>query len=52
MNPESYGITEDMFADIWLKARTVREGRITILNDIKHDRVQLGEIYARMVEGR
>ena len=52
VNPESYGITEDMFADIWLKARTVREGRITILNDIKHDRVQLGEIYARMVEGR
>ena len=51
VNPVSYGITEDMFADIWEKARTVRAGRITILDDIKHDRVQLGEIYNRMVEG-
>ena len=31
VNPVSYGITEDMFADIWLKARTVRAGRITLL---------------------
>ena len=52
VNPQSYGITEEMFADIWLKARTVRKGRITILDEIKHDRVQLNEIYARMVEGR
>lgn len=51
VNPVSYGITEDMFADIWEKARTVRAGRITILDDIKHDRVQLGEIYNRMVDG-
>ena len=51
VNPVSYGITEDMFADIWEKARTVRAGRITVLDDIKHDRVQLGEIYSRMVEG-
>ena len=41
-----------MFADIWLKARTVRPGRITVLDDIKHDKVQLGEIYTRMVEGK
>ena len=51
-NPQSYGITEEMFADIWLKARTVRKGRITILDEIKHDRTQLNEIYARMVEGK
>ncbi len=52
INPKSYGITEDMFADIWDKARTVRTGRITILDDIKLDRVQLDEIYSRMVEGK
>ncbi len=52
INPKSYGITEDMFADIWEKARTVRTGRITILDDVKPDRVQLNEIYSRMVEGK
>lgn len=52
VNPQSYGITEEMFADIWLKARTVRKGRITILDEIKHDRAQLNEIYGRMVEGK
>ena len=41
-----------MFADIWEKARTVRTGRITILDDVKPDRVQLNEIYSRMVEGK
>jgi glycerol-1-phosphate dehydrogenase [NAD(P)+] len=51
-NPQSYGITKDMFADIWEKARTVRADRITILNDVKPDRVQLDEIYNRMVEGK
>lgn len=51
INPASYGITEDMFADIWQKARNVRPGRVTILDDIVHDRVQLSEIYSRMTEG-
>ena len=51
ISPKSYGITEDMFADMWEKARTVRPGRITVLDDVKPDRVQLGEIYARMAEG-
>lgn len=50
INPASYGITEDMFADMWLKARTVRPGRVTILDDIEHDKVQLIEIYSRMGE--
>ncbi len=50
VNPQSYGITEEMFEDMWLKARTVRTGRITILDEIKHDKVQLSEIYNRMVE--
>ncbi|MCR4887697.1 MAG: iron-containing alcohol dehydrogenase family protein [Ruminococcus sp.] len=51
ISPASYGITEDMFVDMWEKARTVRTGRITILDEIKHDKVQLNEIYNRMVEG-
>lgn len=50
-DPRTYGITEDMFADMWEKARTVRPGRITVLDDIKHDRSQLNEIYHRMAEG-
>ena len=49
-DPSSYGITEDMFADIWLKAREVRKGRITILSELEHDKAQLSEIYNRMVE--
>lgn len=51
-DPQSYGITKDMFADIWNKARTVRPDRITILDDVKHDRIQLDEIYSRMVDGK
>lgn len=49
-NPKSYDIDKDMFEDMWLKARTVRKGRITILSDVKNDRAQLNEIYDRMVE--
>ena len=49
-NPKSYGITEDMFADMWEKAKIVRQGRITILSQIKLDRIQLNEIYNMMVE--
>ena len=49
-HPASYGISEEMFADIWLKARDVRPGRITILSETPHDPSQLREIYQRMVE--
>ncbi len=51
-SPASYGISEDMFADMWKKARSVRPGRVTILDDVKHDTVQLNEIYYRMVNGQ
>lgn len=50
ISPASYGITEDMFADMWDKARIVRPGRITILDDTKQDRAQLDEIYHRLAE--
>ena len=46
-----YPFGEDMFADMWEKARTVRTGRITVLDKTKHDKVQLSEIYKRMAEG-
>ena len=52
INPASYGITEEMFADMWLKARTVRTGRITVLDETKHDITQLNEIYAQMREAK
>ena len=52
ISPATYGITEEMFADMWEKARTVRTGRITVLDEIKHDRGQLSEIYSRMVESK
>lgn len=50
-DPRSYGITPEMFADMWEKARTVRPGRITVLDTFAHDEKQVGEIYARMTEG-
>ena len=52
ISPTTYGITEDMFADMWEKARTVRKGRITVLDQVAHDRGQLSEIYNRMVESK
>ncbi|MBR1913274.1 MAG: iron-containing alcohol dehydrogenase family protein [Lachnospiraceae bacterium] len=51
ISPASYGITKDMFADMWEKARIVRPGRITILDDVHPDRQQLDEIYSMMQEG-
>lgn len=52
IDPSAYGITAEMFDDMWLKARTVRTGRITILDDIKHDSAQLKEIYDMMKESK
>lgn len=51
ISPVSYGITKDIFADLWEKARTVRTGRITILDDVIPDRTLLDDIYDRMTEG-
>lgn len=49
-NPGSYGITEDIWVDAWDKARSVRPGRITILDDTELDREWLLEIYSRMAD--
>ena len=48
LNPATYGITQDMFADIWQRASGTRPDRVTILNDTKPDRKWLDDIYARM----
>lgn len=50
MNPMSYGITKDIFADCWEKAAGTRSDRITILNKTDLDRSWLDEIYDRMAE--
>ena len=50
IDPSSYGISEEMFADMWEKARTIRPGRVTVLENVHPDRVQLNEIYHRMKE--
>ena len=50
LNPMSYGITKDIFADVWAKAPGTRPGRITILDSTQLNREWLDEIYDRMVE--
>lgn len=50
MNPMSYGITKDIFFDLWTKAPETRPNRVTILNSTKPDRAWLDEIYDRMCE--
>lgn len=47
-NPATYGITRDIFADAWLRARNTRPGRISILDETDLDREWLDEIYSRM----
>lgn len=47
-NPMTYGITKDIFADIWAKAPGTRPGRVTILDSTEMNREWLDEIYDRM----
>lgn len=48
LNPLEYGITKDIFADCWLRARDTRKGRITILDETELNRQWLDDIYDRM----
>lgn len=50
VNPMTYGITEDIFIDAWDKARTIRKGRITILDETEYDRKWMNEIYSKMCQ--
>lgn len=48
LNPETYGITKDMYYEIWTKAAGTRPDRVTILNSTELDRAWLDDIYDRM----
>ena len=48
LNPETYGMSRDMFADIWMKAPGTRPDRVSILNDTELNREWIDEIYSRM----
>lgn len=48
LNPASYGIDRDLFAELWTQAPKTRPDRVTILSQTELDRVWLDEIYARM----
>ncbi|MGN0345716.1 MAG: iron-containing alcohol dehydrogenase family protein [Lachnospiraceae bacterium] len=50
LNPASYGITKDIFEDVWRRAAGTRPDRITILNRTQLNRAWLDEIYDRMAE--
>lgn len=49
-DPMSYGITKDIFKDVWKRASGTRPGRITILDDTELDDMWLEEIYDRMAQ--
>ena len=48
LDPASYGIDKDLFANIWMKAASTRPDRVTILNNTELNREWLDEIYERM----
>lgn len=48
LNPETYGITKEIWEDAWRRARGVRPGRVTILDSTELDSKWLEEIYDRM----
>lgn len=48
LNPESYGISRDIFAELWQRAPQTRPNRVTILSKTTLDRAWLDEIYSRM----
>lgn len=50
LDPASYGITKDIFADAWMKAASTRPNRITILNSTSLNREWLDMIYDRMAD--
>lgn len=48
LNPATYGIDKDLFAEIWSKAASTRPDRVTILNKTELNREWLDQIYDRM----
>lgn len=50
LNPASYGITKDIFADAWMRAPETRKDRFSILSTTQLNREWLDMIYDRMAE--
>lgn len=50
INPASYGITKDIFADAWLRAPQTRKDRHTILSTTELNSKWLDMIYDRMAD--
>ncbi len=48
LNPATYGIDKDIFADLWMRAPQTRPDRVTILSSTELNREWLDEIYDRM----
>ncbi len=48
LNPASYGITKDIFADAWMRAPETRKDRFSILSTTQLNREWLDMIYDRM----
>lgn len=48
LNPASYGITKDIFADCWFRAESTRPDRVSILSTTELNRDWLDMIYDRM----
>lgn len=45
MNPMNWGITKEIFIDVWMRAADTRKDRYTILNEVTLTEELLGEIY-------
>lgn len=50
LNPESYGMDRDTFAELWQRAAGTRPNRVTVLNKVTLDRELLDHIYDLMQE--
>lgn len=48
LNPISYGIDREIFADLWMRAASTRPNRVTVLNKIDLTREMLDAVYSVM----
>lgn len=48
MDPMNWGITKEIFTDVWLKAADTRKDRYTVLNEVAPEPGMLGEIYDKL----
>lgn len=48
MDPMNWGITKEIFTDVWLKAADTRKDRYTVLNEVAPEPGMLEEIYDKL----